>query len=108
VDDVEKIKFLTLPGFALRPLGCPARSHGFVRILFTVSINVVKLCLKGILCSLEQSECQVTDVTCEVEIFSPCFSVYIAAIICQRGSRKITDESEECGINKCSPHGNTR
>jgi hypothetical protein len=25
LDDVEKRKFLTLPGLELRPLGCPAR-----------------------------------------------------------------------------------
>jgi hypothetical protein len=31
LDDVEKRKFMTLPGFQLRPLGRPARSHSVYR-----------------------------------------------------------------------------
>jgi hypothetical protein len=31
LDDVEKRKFLTLPGLELRPIGCPARSQSLYR-----------------------------------------------------------------------------
>jgi hypothetical protein len=34
LDDVEKIKFLTLPGLELRPLGRPDRSQSLYRLLF--------------------------------------------------------------------------
>jgi hypothetical protein len=33
LDDVEKKKFLTLPGLELRPLGRPARSQSLSRLL---------------------------------------------------------------------------
>jgi hypothetical protein len=32
LDDVEKRKFLTLPGLKLRPLSCPARSQSLYRL----------------------------------------------------------------------------
>jgi hypothetical protein len=53
LDEVEKRKFLTLPGFELRTLCRPARSYGCVNILIKVSINIVKVYLIGILYSLE-------------------------------------------------------
>jgi hypothetical protein len=34
LDDVEKIKFLTLPGLELRPRGHPARSHSLYRLRY--------------------------------------------------------------------------
>jgi hypothetical protein len=34
LDDVEKRKFLTLPGLELRPLGCPARSQSLYRLRY--------------------------------------------------------------------------
>jgi hypothetical protein len=34
LDDVEKRKFLTLPGFELQPLGCPARSQSLYRLSY--------------------------------------------------------------------------
>jgi hypothetical protein len=33
LDDVKKKKFLTLPGFELRPLGRPARSQSLYRLI---------------------------------------------------------------------------
>jgi hypothetical protein len=43
LDDVEKRKFLILPGLELRPLGCPARSQSLHRLRypgsFTFNIN---------------------------------------------------------------------
>jgi hypothetical protein len=33
LDDMEKRKFLTLPGLELRPLGSPARSQSLSRLL---------------------------------------------------------------------------
>jgi hypothetical protein len=33
LDDVEKRKFLTLPGLELRPLGLPARNQSVYRLL---------------------------------------------------------------------------
>jgi hypothetical protein len=42
VDDLEKRKFLTLPGLELRPLGRPARSQSLYRLRYP-----------GSLCSLE-------------------------------------------------------
>jgi hypothetical protein len=38
MDDVEKRKFLTLPGLELRPLGRSARSQSLYRPLYPVSI----------------------------------------------------------------------
>jgi hypothetical protein len=32
LDDMEKGKFLTLPGLELRPLGCPAHSQSLYRL----------------------------------------------------------------------------
>jgi hypothetical protein len=37
VGDVEKRKFLTLPGLELRPLGRPARSQSLYRLRYPVS-----------------------------------------------------------------------
>jgi hypothetical protein len=34
LDDVEKRKFLTLPGLELRPLGCPPRSQSLYRLRY--------------------------------------------------------------------------
>jgi hypothetical protein len=34
LDDVEKRKFLTLPGLELRPLDCPARSQSLYRLSY--------------------------------------------------------------------------
>jgi hypothetical protein len=34
LDDVEKRKCLTLQGFELRPLGCPARSYSLQRLRY--------------------------------------------------------------------------
>jgi hypothetical protein len=34
LDDVEKIKFLTLPGLEFRPLGRPARSQSVYRLRY--------------------------------------------------------------------------
>jgi hypothetical protein len=38
LDDMEKRKFLTLPGLKLRPLGRPARSQSLNRLLYPSSI----------------------------------------------------------------------
>jgi hypothetical protein len=35
LDDVEKKKFLILPGFELRPLGCPVRSQSLYQLRYT-------------------------------------------------------------------------
>jgi hypothetical protein len=37
LDDVEKRKFLTLPGLELRPLHCPARSQSLYRLRYPSS-----------------------------------------------------------------------
>jgi hypothetical protein len=37
LDDVEKRKFLTLPGIELRPLGRPARSQSLYRLRYSGS-----------------------------------------------------------------------
>jgi hypothetical protein len=38
LDDVEKRKFLTLPGFELRPLGHPVRSQSLYRLRYPGSL----------------------------------------------------------------------
>jgi hypothetical protein len=38
LDDVEKRKFLTLPGLELRPLGSPARSQSLYRLSYPGSL----------------------------------------------------------------------
>jgi hypothetical protein len=38
LDDVEKRKFLTLPGLELRPLGLPARSQSLYRLRYPCSL----------------------------------------------------------------------
>jgi hypothetical protein len=44
LDDVEKRKFLTLPGLELRPLGLPARSQSLYRLRYPGSIdNIVMI-----------------------------------------------------------------
>jgi hypothetical protein len=40
LDDVEKRKFLTLPGLELRPLCCPARSQSLYRLSYPGSLAV--------------------------------------------------------------------
>jgi hypothetical protein len=50
LDDVEKRKFLILPGLELRPLGRPARSHSLYRPRYPCSlqnfVNSIKICLE--------------------------------------------------------------
>jgi hypothetical protein len=48
LDDVEKRKFLTLPGLELRPLGRPARSQSLYRLRYHLGIGgwlILKLLL---------------------------------------------------------------
>jgi hypothetical protein len=40
LDDVEKRKFLTLPGLELRPLGRPARSQSLYRLRYVKTLRV--------------------------------------------------------------------
>jgi hypothetical protein len=42
LDDVEKRKFLTLPGFELRLLGRPARSQSLYRLRYPGSIRPMR------------------------------------------------------------------
>jgi hypothetical protein len=42
-DDVEKSKFLTLPGLELRPLGRPARSQSLYRLHYPGSYDLWSL-----------------------------------------------------------------
>jgi hypothetical protein len=42
LDEVEKRKFLTLPGFELRPLGRPALSQSLYRPLYPGSMDKIK------------------------------------------------------------------
>jgi hypothetical protein len=44
-DDVEKKKFLTLPGLKLRPLGRPARSQSLYRLSYLGSYEMLVLVL---------------------------------------------------------------
>jgi hypothetical protein len=44
LDDVEKIKFLTLPGLELRPLGRPARSQSLYRLSY-LDVRIVLKCI---------------------------------------------------------------
>jgi hypothetical protein len=41
LDDVEKRKYLTLPGLELRPLGRPARSQSLHRLLYPAPAGTV-------------------------------------------------------------------
>jgi hypothetical protein len=43
--DMEKRKFLTLPGLELRPLGRPARSQSLYRLNYPGSLVIVKAIL---------------------------------------------------------------
>jgi hypothetical protein len=43
LDDVEKGKFLTLPGLELEPLGRPAHSQSLYRLWLVPMLNVAKL-----------------------------------------------------------------
>jgi hypothetical protein len=54
LDDVEKRKFLTLPGLEIRPLGCPARSQSLYRLSYPGSSSVFNLIY--ILCLLITAE----------------------------------------------------
>jgi hypothetical protein len=48
LDDVEKRKFLTLPGFELRPLGRPAPRQSLYRLQYPCSpINIVHGPIRG-------------------------------------------------------------
>jgi hypothetical protein len=42
LDDVEKRKFLTLPGLELRPLGRPARSQSLYRLIVLLMLGRLK------------------------------------------------------------------
>jgi hypothetical protein len=49
LDDVEKSKFLTLPGLELRPLGRPARSQSLYRLRYPGSLTTIHvLAVNGI------------------------------------------------------------
>jgi hypothetical protein len=39
LDDLEKRKFLTLPGLELRPLSCSVRSQSLYRLRYPGSVN---------------------------------------------------------------------
>jgi hypothetical protein len=41
LDDVEKRKFLTVPGLELRSLGRPARSQSLYRLRYSVTIIII-------------------------------------------------------------------
>jgi hypothetical protein len=47
MDNVEKRKFLTLPGLELQPLGRPARSQSLYRLLNPGSMDRRRTSLKG-------------------------------------------------------------
>jgi hypothetical protein len=40
LDDVDKRKFLTLPGLELRPLGRPVRSQSLYRLRYSVHSHI--------------------------------------------------------------------
>jgi hypothetical protein len=46
LDDVDKRKFLTLPGLELRPLGRPARSRSLYRLSYPGSSSVWYVIIK--------------------------------------------------------------
>jgi hypothetical protein len=46
LDDMEKRKFLPLPGLELRPLDYPTRSQSLYRLRYPGSFNNIKMCLK--------------------------------------------------------------
>jgi hypothetical protein len=39
LDDMEKWKFLTLPGLELQPFDSPARSRSLYRLRYNISVN---------------------------------------------------------------------
>jgi hypothetical protein len=43
LDDVEKKKFLTLPGLEIRPFSRPARSQSLYRLRYPGSLNITVL-----------------------------------------------------------------
>jgi hypothetical protein len=43
LDDVEKRKFLNIPGLELRPLGRPARSQSLYRLRYPGSLNNLRI-----------------------------------------------------------------
>jgi hypothetical protein len=46
LDDLEKRKFLTLPGLELRPLSRKARSHSLYRLLCLTDYYAIKTCTR--------------------------------------------------------------
>jgi hypothetical protein len=52
LDNLEKRKFLTLPGLELRPLGRPARSQSLYRLRYPGSQDNIKMDLNEIVCNL--------------------------------------------------------
>jgi hypothetical protein len=52
-DDVEKRKFLTLPGLELRPLGHSARSQSLYRLRYPVSLPYENIIIIVVFMSLE-------------------------------------------------------
>jgi hypothetical protein len=46
LDDLEKRKFLTLPGLEIRPLSCPARSQSLYRLRYPDSPIETNICSK--------------------------------------------------------------
>jgi hypothetical protein len=66
LDDVEKRKFLNLPGLERRPLGCPARSQSLYRLRYPGSLYlpyfILYVILQGIIlfgeAHFDRSTCQ--------------------------------------------------
>jgi hypothetical protein len=73
LDDVEKRKFLTLPGLELRPLCCPARSQSLCRLSYLGS------CLVAVRYKIIFHTCEVSlyrlkyDIFTTISIFSSLF-----------------------------------
>jgi hypothetical protein len=57
LDDVEKRKFLTLPGLELRLLGRPARSQSLYRVSYPVSCKVSEGLYQLLLKRLNEPAC---------------------------------------------------
>jgi hypothetical protein len=51
LDDVEKRKFLILPGLELRPLGRVARSQSLYRLSYPGSLNLIECTNQSGMCS---------------------------------------------------------
>jgi hypothetical protein len=61
LDDVEKRKFLTLPGLKLRPLGRPARSQSLYRLSYPGSYLTIRSIPTSLFCSVADTEISVWD-----------------------------------------------